>query len=139
MTDKGELDFGLQDESVIKRRGSDDLKSDDLKKSRTTEMETQHGRSYLMLTLAVLSKCISESVMNLVLSTQTFLQDCKYFFKRCTFPDLEGTYRQTCLRRFLMVEFCSVMKRISCMLVILGALSYVIPLVFIVIKDILQT
>jgi preprotein translocase subunit Sss1 len=117
MTDKGE---DLQNESVIKRR-----ESDDLKKSRTTEMETQHERSYLLLTLALLSKCISERIRNLVLSTQTFFQDCKYFFKRCTFPDLE--------------EFCRVMKRITCMLVILGALSYVIPLAFIVIKDILQT
>jgi preprotein translocase subunit Sss1 len=92
---------------------------------RTTQLDTQHERSYLMLTLALLSKCISERTRNLVLSTQTFFQDCKYFFKRCTFPDLE--------------EFCRVMKRITCMLVILGALSYVIPLVFIVIKDILQT
>jgi hypothetical protein len=84
MTDKGE---DLQNESVIKRRGRG---SDDLKMPRTTKMETQHESSYLLLTLAVLSKCISESVMNLVLSTQTFFQDCKYFFKRCTFPDLEG-------------------------------------------------
>jgi hypothetical protein len=64
---------------------------------QSTEIETkqqeaeEEEKGACVFSLTLLLQCIAEVVLGLVLSTVTFFKDCKYFLRRCTFPDLEGT------------------------------------------------
>ena len=64
---------------------------------QSTEIETkqqeaeEEEKGACVLSLVLLLQCIAEVVLGLVLSTVTFFKDCKYFLRRWTLPDLEGT------------------------------------------------
>ena len=136
MSGESTLGVALKNESVVKCPRRDEQ----MQLTQNTEMERKHdGETSLMLSLAVILNFVSKIISDLLVTTQTFFEDCTYFFKRCTFPDLEGIMTAKFEIWVLNLEFCSVIKRIGCMFVILGALSYVIPLASIVIKDILRT
>ncbi len=136
MSDKSTLGVALKNESVIKCP----KREEEMQLTQNAEMETKHDEeTSLKLILAAILNYVSKIISDLLVMTQTFFEDCTYFFKRCTFPDLEGMMTAMFKILVLNLEFCSVMKRIGWMFLILGTLSYVIALASIVIKDILRT
>ena len=77
MSDKNALDLALKNEC---------LKRDDpAQMAQSTEMDTQHEDETCIILNHVL-----DVISDLLVTTQTFFKHYKYFFKRCTFPDLQG-------------------------------------------------